>query len=84
MAMISSLLFRHGGGFNMKRYLEKAIYYFGVLSLVLGCIQIVIGQIDYNSLLEGLQLSYFYFAVGFILIGMDRIIELMTKENNKY
>lgn len=55
----------------MKKKLSNMIYYFGLLSFAIGALQIVIGQIDYNSLIDGFKMSYIYFVIGFIMIALD-------------
>lgn len=63
----------------MKQYLLKSIYYFGLVSIAIGFVQIIIGQIDYNSIVEGMRMSYSFFVVGLLLVGIERIIELLEK-----
>jgi len=63
----------------MEKFLRQSIFFYGIVSLVIGVIQIVIGLFDYNSIITGLIMSYKYFGVGIFFVATDNIIELLEK-----
>jgi len=68
----------------MDKLFDQIIYYFGLYSIGLGFIQLLIGIFDYNSIFVGFKMSYVYFAVGLLFIALDKIIchlKKMSQDN---
>lgn len=67
----------------MRDKVVLAIKLFGWISIMVALIQIVIGRIDYNSFIDGFDMSYKYFAVGFFFLGLSIIVELLEEIDKK-
>lgn len=67
----------------MKTKTGKGIVTLAIISAIIGIVQIVKGQTDHNSIMFGLANSYLYFVIGFILLGMSKIIDLLHDISNK-
>jgi len=63
----------------MYKKVFDLLFYFGLMSIVLGLYKIVEGILDYNSILKGLGNSYYYFLIGLLIIGFIRLIELLEE-----
>lgn len=67
----------------MKTKTEYAIVIFAVISAIVGVINIILGQTDYNSIFVGLKNSYLYFTICFIMLGISKMIDLLHDIRNK-
>lgn len=67
----------------MNSKIEKILVIFSVISLIIGSVQIVLGQTDYDSILVGILNSYLYFTVGFIILGIAKMIVLLEDIKTK-
>lgn len=67
----------------MKTKIGKVIVTFAIISAIIGTVQIVLGQTEYNSIIVGLANAYLYFAVGFIMLGISKMIDLLHDIRNK-
>ncbi|WBW96554.1 hypothetical protein [Oceanirhabdus sp. W0125-5] len=68
----------------MNSKIGNALLGFSALSFIIGGVQIVLGQTEYNSILVGMQNSYLYFVVAFIILGMAKIIDLLEGIKTKF
>lgn len=67
----------------MKIKTGKILGTFAIISVIIGIVQIILGQTEYNSIVVGLANSYLYFTVGFIMLGISKIIDLLHDIRNK-
>ena len=67
----------------MKTKIGKGIAALAIISAIIGIVQIIRGQTEYNSIIAGLVNSYMFFVIGSILLGMSKIIELLNDISDK-
>lgn len=61
----------------MRNYIRKIMCVFAVISVIIGIVEIILGQCDYNSIIVGFLNSYKYFIVACILLGLSELIGLL-------
>ncbi|MBM7614346.1 hypothetical protein [Alkaliphilus hydrothermalis] len=68
----------------MKSKTEIVLIGFAVISIIIGIVQIVLGQIEKNSILVGLVNSYRYFTISLVMFGMAKMIDLLQNIKSKF
>ena len=61
----------------IKTNTGKIIITFAIISIIIGIIHIILGQTECNSIIEGFFNGYKYFIVSCILLGLNKLIDLV-------
>lgn len=68
----------------MKSKTVRVLIGFAVISIIIGIVQIVLGQTERNSILVGLVNSYRYFTISLVMIGMAEMIDLLQNIKSEF